>query len=214
MSNNRQLWRLCAALSLGLGLALPVGARTYCCTDKTGHKVCGDTFPEQCEDRAYKEFSEKGAIRNVEAPLTSAQKAQREAEAARKKEEERIAADQKRKDRALMNTYGSEKDIDFMRDRAVTDLEDAGKQARDKHAAALKQKQQLQQELEFYAKKPVPPALKSQIKENELAIEALKRAIDDQKKDIEAARAKFEEDRRRYRELTGARPAAADARPR
>jgi hypothetical protein len=200
VSNNRDLLA-CAALAIGLGLSLPAAARTFCCTDKTGHRICGDTLPEQCDDRAYKEFGDKG-IRNVEAPLTAEQKAQREAEAARKKEQERLVADQRRKDRALLNTYSSEKDIDVLRDRAVADLEGAGKATQDKYDAAIKRKGQLEKELEFYAKKPVPANLKAQIRDNDIEIEAQKKALADRQKDVEATRQRFEDDRKRYRELT------------
>jgi hypothetical protein len=199
VSNNAL--RLCAALAIGVGLSLPAAARTFCCTDKAGHRICGDILPVECEDRAYKEIGDKG-IRNVEAPLTAEQKAQREADAAKKKEQERALAEQRRKDRALLNTYSTEKDIDVMRDRAIADLESTGKVTQDKYNAALKRKQQLDKELEFYAKKPVPANLKAQIKDNETEIESQKKALDDRQKDIEATRARFEEDRKRYRELT------------
>jgi hypothetical protein len=197
-----RLVRLCAALVIGAGLTLPAGARTFCCTDKDGRRLCGDTLPEQCVDRAYKEFGDKGKVRNVEAPLTPEQKAQREAAEAKKKEEERAAMEQQRKDRALLNTYGSEKDIDILRDRAIADMERAGKQAQDKYDAAVKRRQRLERELEFYAKKPVPAELKAQIKDNETEIQAQKKALDDKNNDIEATRLRFEEDRQRYRVLT------------
>lgn len=201
MSNKQNALRFCAALALGIGLSLPAAARTFCCTDKAGHRICGDTLPEQCEDRAYKEVGAQG-VRNVEAPLTAEQKAQREAEAARKKEQERALAEQKRKDRALLNTYASEKDIDLLRDRAVADVEAAGKQTQEKYDAAVKRKKQLEKELEFYAKKPIPANLKAQIKENDTEIAAQQKAMDEHQKDVEATRARFEDDRKRYRELT------------
>lgn len=201
MSNNRPVLRLSAALLFGIALTLPVTAKTYCCNDKNGRRICGDTLPEQCEDRAYREIGEKG-VRNVEAPLTAEQKAQREAQEARKKEEQRVVAEQRRKDQALLNTYGSEKDIDLLRDRAVADMEATGKQIQEKYDAALKQKKRLEKDLEFYAKKPVPASLKAQISENETEIEAQKKAIADKKLEVEAVRAKFEEDRQRYRTLT------------
>ena len=217
VSTNRLLLRLVAALSIGAALSMPVAARTYCCTDKNGHKICGDTLPEQCEERAYKEIGDKGRVRNVEAPLSAEQKALREAAEASKKEEERRASEQRRKDQALRNTYGSEQDIDLLRDRAVADMQGALKQTQDKYDAAIKRKQQLDKELDFYAKKPVPNSLKSQMKENEIEIQAQKKALDDKNKDIEAIRAKFEEDRQRYRALTqggGKQAADAAARPR
>jgi hypothetical protein len=201
VSNNRNTLRLCAALAIGVGLSLPAAARTFCCSDKAGHRICGDILPVECEDRAYKEIGDKG-IRNVEAPLTAEQKAQRDAEAAKKKEQERALAEQRRKDRALLNTYSSEKDIDALRDRALADQESAGKVTQDKYNAAVKRKQQLDKELEFYAKKPVPANLKAQIRDNDTEIDSQKKALDDRQKDIEATRARFEEDRKRYRELT------------
>lgn len=214
MSNNRLLLTLSAAL-IGAAIATPAAARTFCCTDAKGRKICGDSLPEQCEDRAYKEFG-GGKVRNVEAPLTPEQKAAREVAEARKKEEERVVAEAKRRDQALLNTYGNEKDIDLMRDRAIAEKEVAGKQAREKYEAALKRKKALERELEFYAKKPVPANLKAQIQANETEIAAQTQAVEDKNKEIEAVRAKFEDDRKRYRELTGAKPAAsaAPARPR
>ena len=212
MSNNRLVLALVTAL-IGAAFALPASARTFCCTDAKGRKLCGDTLPEQCENRAYKEFGE-GKVRNVEAPLTPEQKAQREAAEAKKLEDEKVAAEQKRRDQALLNTYGNEKDIDLMRDRAVADTEATGKQAQEKYDAAQKRKKQLERELEFYAKKPVPANLKSQVKENEIEIAAQQKAIEDKKKDVEAVRAKFEEDRKRYRFLTQGDGKAAPARPR
>lgn len=214
MSNDLRLSRLAAALLTAAAFAAPAAAKTYCCTDKDGHKLCADTMPAQCEDRAYKEIGDMGKVRSVEAPLTPEQRAQRDAETARKKEAERVAAEQRRRDQALLNTYGSEKDIDVQRDRAVADLEAATKQAQDKYDAAVKRKRQLDKELDFYAKKPVPATLKSQIKEAETEVAAQQKALDDKKKDIDAARAKFEDDRKRYRELTGDKPAGAAARPR
>ncbi|CAG0965485.1 hypothetical protein RHDC4_00952 [Rhodocyclaceae bacterium] len=201
MSNKRLAIGLSAAV-LAAAFALPAAARTFCCTDKSGRKICGDILPEQCEDRAYKEFGDKGKIRNVEAPLTPEQKAQREAEEARKKEAERMAAEQRRKDQALLNTYTGEKEIDIARDRAIADHEALAKQAREKYERAAKRRQQLDKELEFYAKKPVPPDLKAQIKEAETEIVAQQKLMDDKKKDVEATRAKFEDDKKRYRELT------------
>jgi hypothetical protein len=212
VSNNRLVLALVTAL-IGAAFALPAAARTFCCTDAKGRKLCGDTLPEQCENRAYKEFGE-GKVRNVEAPLTPEQKAQREAAEAKKLEDEKLAAEAKRRDQALLNTYGNEKDIDLMRDRAVADTEATGKQAQEKYDAAIKRKKQLERELEFYAKKPVPANLKSQVKENEIEIAAQQKAIEDKKKDVEAVRAKFEEDRKRYRFLTQGDGKAAPARAR
>lgn len=200
VSNSRLALYLLTAL-VGTSLTLPAAARTYCCTDAAGRKLCGDALPEQCQDRAYKEF-DSGKVRSVEAPLTPAQKSQRDAATAKKAEDERLSADKRRRDQALLNTYGSEKDIDLLRDRAVADAEVAGKQAQEKLDAAQKRKKDLARELEFYAKKPVPPTLKAQVQENEVEIAAQQKAVQERHRAVDAVRAKFEDDRQRYRFLT------------
>ena len=208
---SRRLLLTLSAAALAAALAAPAAARTFCCTDAKGRKICGDSLPEQCEDRAYKEFG-AGKVRNIEAPLTPEQKAARDAAEARKKEDERVAAEAKRRDQALLNTYGNEKDIDLMRDRAIAEKEATGKQAQDKYEAALKRKKALERELEFYAKKPVPANRKSQVQANETEIAAQAKAVEEKDKEIEAVKAKFEDDRKRFRELTG-KPAASAATP-
>ena len=217
MSNNRFVLRLSAVMLVSAGLSLSASAKTFCCTDGSGHRVCGDTMPPQCEDRAYKEIGRSGVVRTVEAPLTAEQKAQREAEATRKKEADRIAGEQRRRDQALLNTYASENDIDVLRDRAVADIQTLAKEVQNKLDKATQRKRQLDTELEFYAKKPVPASLKAQIAENETELQAQQKALNDKNKDMDAARAKFEDDRKRFRELTGATApssAKADSRPR
>jgi hypothetical protein len=182
--------------------------RTYCCDDKTGRRICGDTLPEQCEGRAYRLTDEKGVVKHVEAPLTAEQKAQRDADAARKKEEEKQAAEQRRKDMALLNSYTNEKDIDAIRDRAIAEVEKIIKQAQDKIDVAQKRKLTLDKEAEFYLKKPMPDALKSQIRENEAELQGQKKIIDDKRQEIETLKLKFEDEKRRYRELTDKSKAA------
>lgn len=189
--------------------ALPANARTYCCNDENGRRVCGDTMPPQCANRAYRAVDDKGVVRQVEAPLTPEQKAKKEAEEQRKKDEEAQAALQRRRDLALLNTYGSEADIDRARARALADMETASKQVQDKYDLALKRKARLTQEAEFYAKKPMPESLKSQMKENETDIAAQLKAMENRKQEVEVLHAKFDDEKKRYRELKLGKDGAA-----
>lgn len=177
-------------------------AKSFCCNDENGRQVCGDLLPQECYGRAYREVSERGIIlHRVEAPLTAAQKEQREAEEKRKKAEERNAIEERRKNQALQNTYSSVKDIDFMRERALADIEGARKQAMERHKEALARKQQLDNEAEFYKKKPLPYELKTQMKSNETELQAQQAEIGAKQKEMEAVRARFDEDKKRYIEL-------------
>lgn len=189
-------------LLLGCGLALPAAARIVCC-DVDGRHTCGDPPPPQCNARAQTVYIKGGTSKTVEAPLTAEQKAAREAEEARKKEEERKAAEQARKDRALTGSYSSEKDIDFARDRAVAEIEKNAEQAKLRLEAAQKKQQQLDQEKEFYAKKPLPFSLKKQVEQNAKEIATQQKALEQKDVDVAAARARYDADKERFRQITG-----------
>ena len=197
-----------------------LAAKTYCCLDAGGRQICGDLLPQECYGRAYREINERGVtLHQIEAPLTAEQKAKREAEIKRQKEEERIALEEKRQAQMLVSTYASEQDIDFVRDRILADLDNFRKQALERHQEALKRKQQLDNEAEFYKKKPLPHELKTQIQANQAEIQAQLAVVESKQKEMEAVRAKFDQDKKRYLELVrgkGMAPAAntTDARPR
>lgn len=191
---------------------------TFCCIDDKGRQVCSDVLPEQCYGRAYREISDRGVtIRRVDAPMTAEQRAAKEAEAKKAREEEKKRLEQERINRALLATYPTEQDIDYVRDRAVADLERSMMDNQAKHDELLKRQKKLNDEAEFYRKKAMPLELQAQIRENEKEIKAQLLAIENKKKEIEAVRAKYEQEKIRFRELTGGaqKPAAgAEARPR
>lgn len=197
-------WPRLLAAAIAASAALPAGAVTYCCTDDGGRRICGDVVPLQCRLRAYEEFNAQGMLtKRHEGPMTAEQRTQREAETARRKAEEQRVAEEQRRDRALRSSYTSTADIDAKRDRM---LEDAGaglKLAQERLDAALARQKKLQDEAEFYQKKPMPDSLKAGIRENEADLAAQKAAIAERKGDLEAIRARFEEEKKRYLSLGG-----------
>ncbi len=197
------IFRSATFVLLGLGAALPAAARITCC-DVDGKRTCGDPPPQQCVSKAKTEFNKGGVAKKVEAPLTAEEKVAREAEAARLAEEKKKAADLARRDRALVDSYTSEKDIDLARDRAVAEIEKNSEQAKNRLEAAQKKKQKFDQEKEFYQKKPMPAALQAQIKDNESEIAAQSKALQEKDASIEAINLRFETDKARYRTLKAA----------
>lgn len=184
-------------------------AKSFCCDDANGHQACSDILPPECYGRAYREISENGIVlQRVEAPLSAQQKAVRQTEAKKKKEEERAATDERRRNQALLNTYSSVQDIDFVRERALTDLDRARKRALDRLNEALQRKRQLDNEAEFYKKKPMPYELQTQIKSNDIELQAQQAAIDAKQQEMTAVRARFDEEKQRYSELTRGRNGA------
>jgi hypothetical protein len=210
------------ASALGLIFAAPAPAATmYCCTDANGRKACGDILPPVCYGRAYREISEKGT-REVEAPLTPEQRALREVEQKRKKDEEQRATAERLRNRALLDTYGNVEDIDYTRDRTVAELQKGLDQAQEKVNEALKSKKALDKEAEFYKKKPMPDQLSTQILGNQKELAATQDALAVHQKEIAEVKAKFEAEKQRYIELTrgtaeakgtGSTPAGAETTP-
>jgi hypothetical protein len=191
------------ALIPGLvGPAMAAG-NLFCCVDPGGKQVCGDTLPRECYGRAYRELGDSGrTLRNVEAPLTAEQRAQRAAEEERRKKEEAALKEKQRKDQALLNTYGSEQDIEAMRSRANEDVQKSIKAAETKIAEIRTLRKKFENEAEFYKKKRLPAEVQKGLSDADYEIQAQQSIIEAKKKEMEIIREKYDEDRHRFIELT------------
>lgn len=193
-----------ALMAAPLVAAPPVSSSgiTYCCTDENGRQACSDVLPQACWGRAYREVDGRGiTLRRIEAPLTPEQRAVREAEARRKREQERLAAEERRRNQALLDAYGSEKDIDMVRDRALREVEKSLALATERYKEAARRQKELSEEMEFYRSKPAPKALLDSIRDNESELRAHGSVIEAKQKEMDALRAKYDEEKRRYVDL-------------
>jgi len=192
--------------------AAPASAqqRLYKCKDGKGKTYYTQTPPAECLGKEMDELSKQGTVvKKREAALTPEQIATREAEEKRKKEEEERAKEEKRKNQALLNTYSSEKDIEDGRQRALRQAAEATKEIEKRIEEAQKRAQKLAAEKEFYVKKPMPKKLQDDIKNNEIDLKGQQDAMAAKKKELGDINAKYDEDKRRYLELTGAKSKAA-----
>jgi hypothetical protein len=186
------------------------------CVGKDGKTYVGSTLPPQCAGQATDQMNKQGqVVKRTEAMLTPEQRAAKEAEMRIAKEKEaeaqRKEQEESRKNKALLSTYGSEKDIEIARSRALTDNEKAVKETQAKIAQIEKLGVDLRKELEFYKGKNKPPAKVTQdIQNNDIDLKAQQVLLAAKKKDVDVINAKYDEDKRRYVELTkgpGAAPA-------
>ena len=204
----------CAALSCAAALLFSAHAAAqqhmYKCVDDKGKVYYTQVPPKECLGRETDEISRQGRVtKRTEAPLTPEQQAAREEEQKKKQEQEIAAREEKRKNQALLNTYSSEKDIEDARGRALKDNEEAIKEIEKRIAGAEKRKKELEAEKEFYLKKPMPPKLAQDIKNNEVEIRNQRELLEAKKKQVANINAKYDEDKRRYLELTKGAPASA-----
>lgn len=203
----RLISTLLFASATALAMSAAAQTRIYCCNDAKGRKVCGDFLPAECHGRAYEERDNRGFVsKTVEAPLSAEQQARRDAEALKKQEEVKQAAEERRRTLALLATYSSDKDILAARDRALAELQKNIKQAQQRLDEADKKKKKLDSDKEFYRGKPLPDQVKADIRDNEKEIAAQKAAVAAKTKEAEEVRARFDEERKRYLELTGKKP--------
>jgi DNA repair exonuclease SbcCD ATPase subunit len=188
-------------------------AHLYKCKDSKGKTYYTQTPPTECLGKEMDELSKQGmVVKKREAALTPEQLAAREAEEKRKKEEELAAKEERRKNQALLNTYSSEKDIEDGRQRALKQAAEATKEIEKRIEEMQKRAKKLAAEKEFYAKKPMPKKLQDDIKNNEIEIKGQQDTLAAKKKELGEINAKYDEDKRRYLELTtGAKPKAAAA---
>ena len=196
-------------LALLLGVAGPAAAANlYCCTDASGKQVCADLLPQACYGREYREVGASGrTLRTVEAPLSADQRAQRAAEEARKRDQEAIASEQRRQDQALLNTYGSEKDIEMMRARAQDDVHKSIRAAQAKVAEIRARRKRFEDEAEFYKKKALPAEVQKGLSDADSDIKSQEQVIAAKQQELEAITAKYDDDKRRYQELMRQRAA-------
>lgn len=179
----------------------------YKCKDAKGKTYYTQTPPAECLGKEMDELTKQGTLlKKREAALTPEQIAAREAEEKRKKEDEERAKEEKRKNQALLNTYASERDIEDGRQRALKQAADATKEIEKRIEEAQKRAQKLAAEKEFYVKKPMPKKLQDDIKNNEIDLKGQQDALAAKKKELGEINAKYDEDKRRYLELTGAKP--------
>jgi hypothetical protein len=194
---------------------------TYRCTGTDKKKYYGSTIPPQCAGQIVEQLSTDGrVIKRFDPEGEEKLRKEKEANAAKKREEEALAKEVSRRNGALLATYSSEKDIDDARGRALADNEKAVKEVEQRIDAIKKRQAGYEKEMEFYqegaprsaadkkGKAPMakgakpPPKLMDDIKAAEMDLATQEGLLASKKKEVEAVNAKYDQDKRRYGELT------------
>lgn len=212
MRTLRALLTVTLAATTGIATAAP--GDLFVCTDARGKTITSDRPPPECADRPIRELRSDGSVRRViEPPPTAEQRAQKAAEDRRKADEERLRRDQARRDRALLETYAVEQDIEQARMRAVENRRTIVDRARNRMDELQRERKKLDAEAEFYAKREQPDKLKRAYTSNAALVQAQEKIIADTEAEIKRINERFELERKRFRELVqgGAKPAERSA---
>jgi len=202
----RQLLILAAASALAAPCAaLAQGAVTYRCTTKDGKKYYGSSIPRECFGQRIEELNSRGmVVKRIDVESDNKSKADKEAGAVKKREQDAHYKEESRRNRALLATYTSEKDLEEARRRALTENQRAVSEVQAHIASIKKDQNRLTKELDFYTGKNKPPAkLNEEIKNAEIDLNAQEGLLEAKKKEVAIINAKYDDDKKRYRELTG-----------
>jgi chromosome segregation ATPase len=194
------------------------GGKIICWSDKNGKVIgCGDKVPPEYQDSATRELNKRGIVIQQTGPaLTPEQKRAQQAELERRKVEQQKQEEQRRRDKALLETYSDEKEIDLKRGRDVQLLEDSIEILQSNLKSATDRYNQANARVSQYVrnKQPLPVLVQDEIEHAGAEKTKFERQIADKRKEIEATNVRYDEIKRRFRELRGVEPVpAADRRP-
>lgn len=178
--------------------------RMYKCVDAKGKTYYTQIPPPECLGRDTQELNKAGILKKSERPQSPAEIRAREEANKKKVEEDEKSREERRRAQALLATYPSERDIEEARARALKEAEAAIAETEKRVANAHKRKKELESEKEFFVKKPLPAKLKQEISNNEIDIKNQTALLDAKKKEISAINAKYDDEKRRYADLTKA----------
>jgi chromosome segregation ATPase len=153
-------------------------------------------------------------IKKIDPSLTEAEVKARKEEAERKLQADKQAAEQRRKDEALLNTYGSEREIDMTRDRNIEPIKARIKIARERIEAVDKRVLQIEEEMEFYKAgkskagktRETPQNLTADLERVKKEKAVLEKSIASSEREIETLRNKYDTDKKRWLALKAAPP--------
>jgi chromosome segregation ATPase len=200
------------ALLFVIGSAQAQSGKIVCWKDKSGKTSCGDKVPPEFQDNSVKELNRQGiTVKESTPPMTPEQKKAQQAEAERKKAENQIAAEQHRKDKALLETFTTVKEIDLKRNRDIQLIESniEAQQANLKNATDRQADARIRMEQYKKENKPVPASLQEDYDRSESNKTKIQAQITQKRKDIVDLNLQYDEMKKRFAELTGTAPAAA-----
>jgi hypothetical protein len=183
--------------------------RIYKWVDEKGVTHYGQSIPPEYREQGGAEMNKGGmTVRRIDPVATPEQRKAAEERARRDKEEQKRVYEQRRRDTALLNTYTSPREIDEARERtlalptqAIRGLEPRVKRAQERLA-------ELEAKSDAFRKggKPVPDHVQDDITDQKLELDGLRTDIERHQSQIEAIRARFDQDKQRYIELTQLTP--------
>jgi hypothetical protein len=211
-------WALAASLLAGLGLAALIlsapaaRATTYKWVDDQGVVHYTDKMPPEAINKGNVELNKQGVpIKKTDPALTPEQRRVKEAEDERARQAAKVREEAARKDRALLQSYTTESEIDLSKKRALGTI-DAQVQSAQAYILSLnKRKDEIQGRVAALNGKPAPPSLEREVVSVNEELEKQADLIATKRKEITVVTARYDADKQRWRELRQIAEAEAEA---
>lgn len=196
--------KLLVALAIGITFSLPVAAKMYKWVDDKGTTHYGETIPPEYANKSNVELDKGRTVKKTDI-LTPEERRAKEAVDAKKRAEDEASLDLKRRDKALVNTYSNEKEIDLARSRNLQQVEARISSIGSQLKMAGENLLALQQEADARTKsgRKVPPSLHEDIQESQARLNKLQQDLEKTRAEKIAVEARYDADKARYKELTG-----------
>ena len=179
--------------------------KMYCWKNKTGKTECGDKVPYEYQDAAIRELNKQGVVTSRTESSTPEERKAREVAEEKRRVEAAQKEDQRRKDKALLDTFSNEKEIDLKRVRDVQLLESNIDTLQSNLKNMIERQTDARTRADQYAKdkRPVPQPIQDEIDRVNSEKADTERQIAQKRKDIVELNQRYDGLKKRYAELTG-----------
>ena len=198
--------------AFALAFATNARAALYKWTDERGVVHYSDQMPAEAVNRANVELNRNGlTVRKTEQARPTVQrlpKTETEEQQLRAAERAKVLA--ARRDRALLESYTSEGEIDLSKTRALATIEGQIQSAQAFMAQIRKRRDELEVKATTYGPRPVPGEIKREIETIDAELTRQGNFVAGKQKEVAATAARYEADKQRFRELhSGEAPSAS-----
>jgi hypothetical protein len=202
MSTMRSILLALAAAAAALALPVTAGAATFKWVDEKGVVHYSDKMPPDAVEKGSVELNKQGIpVKRTDPAPTLEQRRAKQAEEERQLQVAREREVVDRRDRALMQSYTTDSEIDLARHRALGTIDSQLQSAQAYSVQLAKRRAELDAKRKAYGSKPVPPAIDSELESIASELAKQDALIAEKKRETAAVSARYDADKLRWREL-------------
>jgi hypothetical protein len=197
------------AACVAFGAAGAARAATYKWVDEKGVIHYTDKAPPEQIEKATVLDKQARPVKQIDPPLSAEQRAAKEAEEARRAAVARAAEEAARKDRALLQSFTSEGEIELSKNRALATIDNQIQSTSAYIVQLNKRKVDADARRKALGDKPVPADLEREIANVDSELKKQEDLIASKKRESAQVTARYDADAVRWRELKAQSDAAA-----